>query len=127
MLAPVRSFCFPRDLAIYIYICPFARGGRIQWNPVPLEVERVLPAPFPPFSRAWRALLLSWPRKGAGDVGRSGHRHFSHEEDFSCNPLHVAIPFPRPREGCWSREEACTHQHCEIRRAHVVVVIVVVL
>lgn len=41
-------------------------------NPVPLEVERVLPAPFPPFSRTRRALLLSWPRKGAAGVGRSG-------------------------------------------------------
>lgn len=38
----------------------------------------ILPAPFPSFSRACHALLLSWSRKGTDQC-----QDFSHEEDFS--------------------------------------------
>jgi len=89
-------------------------------NPVPLEVEYVLPAPFPLF------LSARFYFHGRGKelpVSTDPASAFQSRGRFLVQTIAVTIPFPRPREGCWSREVACTHEHCKICHLHVAMIV----
>lgn len=76
------------DLTVFTRVLSLDVEVVEERNPIPLEVERVLPAPFPPFS-CTRALLLSWPRKGAADPASA----FQSRGRFLVRPLPSLFPF----------------------------------